>query len=142
MITVYRNPVASFYSNPADVSELEPTVWFFDQSLNAIIGIGTSGKPITSVIHPMKKSIHTYTGGVNTYTVTLAVRTDYGCVDTIIKEIKVEPNIEFYVPNSFTPNNDGKNDKFYTVGLGIDESSFEMRILTAGTIVVFHFRYQ
>jgi gliding motility-associated-like protein len=35
-----------------------------------------------------------------------------------------EPNI--YVPNIFTPNNDGKNDKVYVSGEWIDRFSFEI----------------
>ena len=48
--------------------------------------------------------------------------------DSVMVEVDVvncgEPNI--YVPNIFTPNNDGKNDKVYVSGEWIDRFSFEI----------------
>jgi gliding motility-associated-like protein len=46
------------------------------------------------------------------YTVTMIVFTDKGCMDTIVSEFRVHP---FFVPNVFTPNNDGRNDFFAPV---------------------------
>ena len=34
------------------------------------------------------------------------------CIDTVIKNINIYPRLEYYVPNSFTPNNDRLNDEF------------------------------
>lgn len=48
-----------------------------------------------------------------TYTVLFKVTNSYGCVHDTIKLITVVDNYAFYVPNSFTPNNDGVNDLFH-----------------------------
>lgn len=48
-----------------------------------------------------------------TYTVLLRVTNRYGCSHDTIKQISVVDNYAFYVPNSFTPNNDGVNDLFH-----------------------------
>lgn len=47
-----------------------------------------------------------------TYTVLFKVTNSYGCVHDTTKLITVVDNYAFYVPNSFTPNNDGVNDLF------------------------------
>ena len=48
-----------------------------------------------------------------TYTVLFRVTNSYGCAHDTIKQITVVDNYAFFVPNSFTPNNDGVNDLFH-----------------------------
>lgn len=52
------------------------------------------------------------------YTIYLDFISDFGCVDTISYDVSVIPCQEtyFYVPNSFTPNNDAVNDVFNFYG--------------------------
>lgn len=45
-------------------------------------------------------------------TVTLVVRDQIGCMDTTSTIIRTQPCCEIFVPNAFTPNNDGLNDYF------------------------------
>ncbi len=46
------------------------------------------------------------------YIVTLQVTSDENCSSTISKAILITDNFNLYVPNAFTPNNDGINDVF------------------------------
>lgn len=55
----------------------------------------------------------------NVYPIVLIVKNNRGCADTIIKTISVNEEMSLYVPNSFTPNDDGKNDFFQAKGTGI-----------------------
>jgi len=48
------------------------------------------------------------------------------CVDTAFIQIVIDPYYALYVPNTFTPNDDGRNDNFEPKGVGIE--SFEMYI--------------
>ena len=61
-----------------------------------------------------------------TYAVALIVTSDHGCIDTIVETIVVGPDYGIYVPNIFTPNDDGLNDIFQPKGFGI--TNYELRI--------------
>ncbi|AZQ65168.1 T9SS type B sorting domain-containing protein [Flammeovirga pectinis] len=59
-----------------------------------------------------------------TTTYTVEVMTDKGCTDT--KEVTVYVGNEVFVPNLFTPNNDGNNDTFLVYGKGINTLSIKV----------------
>ena len=54
-----------------------------------------------------------------TYPIAMIVQNAWGCADTIVKTITVENGFNIYVPNSFTPNQDGNNDIFHPKATGI-----------------------
>tara|TARA_B100001142_G_scaffold160772_1_gene161006 strand:+ start:2351 stop:7903 length:5553 start_codon:yes stop_codon:yes gene_type:complete len=65
---------------------------------------------------------------VGTYFVTLTIETDYGCIDTLTKEVVIA-EYDLFIPNAFTPNlEDNINEGFRPHGIGIDE--FLMNIYT------------
>jgi gliding motility-associated-like protein len=54
-----------------------------------------------------------------TYSVALILTNEYECKDTVIKTIRVASDFAVYVPNSFTPNEDKKNETFNAVTRGV-----------------------
>ncbi len=54
-----------------------------------------------------------------TYPVVLVVKSDKGCMDTLIRPLVVGEDFGIYVPNAFTPNADGLNDIFQPKGFGV-----------------------
>lgn len=60
--------------------------------------------------------------------VSLIVRDQNGCTDTLTKEIYVAPQIYYYIPNAFTPNGNMRNEIWKPSGIGFDTTSFFMRI--------------
>ena len=127
-IITHPNPLAFFEVKPEVVNELEPLVWFHDQSVGANIWNWYFGEDnVIGNNSNLQNPTHVYSD-TGTYYPTLVVFTNYGCTDTISGEVTVRPNMTIYVPNAFTPNKDNKNSIFRAFGEGIDLSTFEMRI--------------
>lgn len=62
---------------------------------------------------------------------------------SIAYDYKIEPVTgdtfyRFYMPNGFTPNSDGINDKYFVVGTGFDYDNFQMWIYTREQNLVFY----
>ena len=58
-----------------------------------------------------------YSNGGN-FTITQTVINEAGCTNTAIGEVSISGSV-FYAPNSFTPNNDGINDVWLPICLGV-----------------------
>ena len=60
---------------------------------------------------------------------------DAGCQDTVCRQVQSLINPGLDVPNAFTPNGDGINDKVYVRGFGIARMTF--RIFNRQGLMVF-----
>ncbi len=58
-----------------------------------------------------------------------------GCKNSTSVEIEVEPEFKIFIPNTFTPNNDTKNDIFTAQGIEIHE--FELLIVNRWGDIVY-----
>ena len=85
----------------------------------------------------MQDPVHTY-GDAGTYTVMLTVENSMGCRDSTLREVTVKGNILIWVPNAFTPNNDGSNDTFGPKGTGIDPDRYQLYIFNRWGEELFH----
>ena len=108
-IDVWEKPVASFDVTPEKLDDINNTAQFFSTSTGNINSyLWTFGDGGSSwEVNPK----HTYQAPGN-YQVQLMVTSDLGCKDTIIDYLRYQEVLFVYVPNSFTPNGDGRNDIF------------------------------
>jgi len=65
---------------------------------------------------------------IGKFEVTLIAYDRNGCVDTFIQVIEVTYHFSMYVPTAFTPNQDGKNERFTVTGVGMNSNAFHLWI--------------
>lgn len=134
-IEIYHNPVASFNFSPAQPDVLDNEITFMNSSLYADsydwtisdMGSYTTQNPVIEL--PAEP---------NTYDVQLVAMTDEGCSDTAVSVIEVDDRIVFYVPNTFTPDNDDFNEVFQPVfTAGFDPYDYNLLIFNRWGEVIF-----
>lgn len=121
----FINARFTFTPNTDCIDILNPTVQLIDNSTGATKGYWDFGDGTTRPYQPGATLSHTY-ADTGQYLVTLFLENDGGCKDSTLLPLCVDPAKTLFVPNGFTPNNDGMNDVFKARGIGI--TSFRMMI--------------
>jgi gliding motility-associated-like protein len=135
VMCVYDSPVAVAGADPTEVTTLEPLVEFSNNSENATsyawnFGDGTYGFGF--------EPIHLFPAEPADYVVSLVAMNEVGCTDTAYVSIHVEENLIYYVPNSFTPNDDEKNQVFLPIiSQGFKPGTYLLRIFNRWGELVF-----
>ncbi|MBP8041959.1 MAG: choice-of-anchor L domain-containing protein [Bacteroidales bacterium] len=133
----YAGPEASFTANPPEVSLANSTVHFTDNSSGTIIsrqwelGDGTAST-LASFSHSYDKT--------GSFLVSLTVTDENGCTGNTTHTVVVREACTLFIPNAFTPNDDGCNDFFTPCGMNIDADHFQMIILNRYGLKVYETR--
>jgi len=117
MIKSYPIPLASFSYGPAPTDIYESEISFTDNSIIASQWLWDLGDGASSTV---QNPVHLYADS-GLYTVILYMENEYGCEDTTEKIIKINPVFVIFIPNAFTPDEDGINDYFFATGYGITQ---------------------
>jgi gliding motility-associated-like protein len=116
-------PVANFNANPSVVTMKDPSVAFVDQSVGSPVIFEWQAGDGTTYTVPAFTHRYQDTG---IYRAKLNVINEFGCMDTISREIFVHPNYGVIIPTAFTPNNDNLNDRFTIKAKGIEECTINI----------------
>lgn len=113
-ICVDPKPIADFYPKPSELTTYNWESQMVNESVGAInyqwdFGDGSGYSYSHSPTHAFPNDV----GGI--YTVRLVASTENGCVDTAYATVTVKEELIFYVPNTFTPDNDDYNETFKPV---------------------------
>ncbi|MGF1566227.1 MAG: gliding motility-associated C-terminal domain-containing protein, partial [Flavobacteriales bacterium] len=131
-IRVWPNPVAGFFATPQPANLLDTEITFQDQSSDGVIiwdwifGVNTNGGLGAS---NEQNPIYEFPLGFGgEYPVRLVVTDANNCTGQVTKTIVINELLNVFVPNAFTPNNDGVNDVLFVHGTDIDPDRYELRI--------------
>lgn len=126
-LEVYPVPVADFNHAPIKpIINVDGEVTFTDASYNATIATWNWYFMNTAQYTSVQQNPTFVYNEPGNYVVALVVKSDKGCMDTVLRPIVVGEDFGIYVPNAFTPNGDGLNDIFQPKGFGVIE--YELNI--------------
>lgn len=116
---------AGFTATPSRTTVLNTLVTFTNTSVGAVSNLWNFGGLGTSTaVSP----VYRFPEMSDTLSVCLTVTNAAGCTDTECAILIIDPIADLFVPNAFTPDNDGINDVFLAVGDRALGRNFKMTI--------------
>ena len=124
LITVEPSPVANFTFSPDQVTSLRPEILLSDRSSGAAI---REWRINDDRVGALPEFAYTF-ADTGLQVVQLLVQHISGCRDTMTQRLDIVPEVTYFLPNAFTPNNDGTNDVFRGTGYLPGITDFAMLI--------------
>jgi PKD repeat protein len=127
LVCVDLFPEAAFQWTPITPSVNNPTVEFTNLSL----GNTTNQWNVNGDLSSNTDAQYTFNETIgSSFEACLEVSNQYGCADSVCYTIFVNREEMVFVPNSFSPNDDGLNDVFFPVlsGFNLNEIQYEFGI--------------
>jgi gliding motility-associated-like protein len=123
--SIYNPPIASFEYNPFTVSTLQPEMNFVTTTSNFISVFWDFDD---STYSTLPNPLHEFEDpGI--HDVILMVTDSNQCIDSVIHRITMYYDFVLFIPNTFTPDKDGINDKFGPKGIRMQKyESYEFTV--------------
>jgi len=132
-IEVKANPQSNFTIEKSENMEMLPEV-NFTNSTKYFSQIEWVFDEDTVDDKKSVKKLYRYKG---LYHIGLYVSNQFGCRDSIFKDLIIENDYNLMAPNAFTPNEDGMNDYFMPKALMFLHKQFTMQVISKSGRVVF-----
>jgi gliding motility-associated-like protein len=136
-ICIFPSPKAAFTASTYEITNIYNEVFFTNKSQNATkydwyFGDETGHSTLTNPKYSYNPEI------IRNYSVMLVAKNEYGCTDTARVTIKMQEDVIFYVPNTFTPDGDEFNNVFKPViAKGYDAFDYEMLVFDRWGEIIF-----
>lgn len=139
LIEVYPNPTALFILNPENGTVIHNEITYTNMSSGAISYNWTFGETASPSLSNDTDPVVSYPSEESgVYETCLVAINEFGCTDTLCKNVSILDELLLFVPNSFSPDGDEFNNIFKAEGRGIDlESGFRMLIFNRWGEVIF-----
>jgi gliding motility-associated-like protein len=125
-IFMENDPIASFTFNPVVISSEIEEINFVNSSIGGVSYLWDFGDNSSSTV---QNTSHTYTGISDNVLVSLTASTPLGCSDNYEMTIVVLSEAIFYIPNTFTPDEDEHNQLWRPIFTsGFDIYSFNLEV--------------
>lgn len=111
VVEIYDLPHPVFSASTSVVEELFSIVEFTNMTEGSNSYFWDFNDGTYSSMYSLSHSF----SSVGIYNVMLVATNSYGCRDTAFRQVEVIPSTSLFIPNTFTPNNDGENDIFRPV---------------------------
>lgn len=135
LIHAWPLPEARFSIEPRAVTIEDPMVLFNNGSSGASIWLWHFDAFDDST-STERSPVMRY-DAVDCYNITLEATSDLGCTDSATTVLCVEEPFAVYIPNAFTPNNDGINDSFRATPTTRDPKVFQLDLYDRWGTVIF-----
>ena len=132
-IEVYTVPIADFTFGPQPTTILDPTIYFNDQSINAVQWNWDFSSLDSSTLQNPSYNFDNF----GSFEVELIATSIEGCTDTAINTIYIEDEFLVYVPNAFSADGNGVNDIFLPITNGIDPFNYVLYIFNRWGELIF-----
>lgn len=138
LVDVRDAPVADFFWEPLEPTNLEPDFTVFDASS----GANRHRYEIRDLFGNLRFTTPQLdfdysTRDTSSFDIFQYVTHPSGCVDTIQKRLTPRYVNTFFAPNAFTPNGDGLNDEFVPTGLFFGITAYQFRVWTRWGELIF-----
>lgn len=100
------------------VTNIFPELKVFNSSQGGVTGTWYWGDGSSEVFDPNTNPSHVYNGDKDKYRIKLVIFNQGGCKDSIETEICFRDTVVVFIPNSFTPNSDNRNENFFAIANG------------------------
>lgn len=118
--------VSDFSSTPPSTTILNPEIVHIEQSSNAtnftwfVEGVEEGTGTVFVYEYPDLQA--------GTYTTCLLAENTLGCSDSTCHDVIIENDLIFFVPNTFTPDDDNKNEVFTISGSGLTDITYSFEV--------------
>jgi len=129
IIEVTPLPIAGFTISKNPATWFETTIQTNDVSFGNISSYVWSSDGASNITSNGNNAFISYPEGITgNYEIMLKVTDSEGCIDSAILTMEIVPDIIFYTPNSFTPDDDEHNQSWIFYIEGIDFANFSLEI--------------